>query len=69
MFFFFFLLCPQIFRKTALKIVSKESEKIDVIPDNLTDYVGKPKFTSDRMYEKTPIGVVMGLAWTSMGEY
>lgn len=24
-------------------------------------------FTSDRMYETTPPGVVMGLAWTAMG--
>lgn len=31
-------------------------------------YVGKPTFTSDRLYEgKTPPGVVMGLAWTAMG--
>lgn len=34
---------------------------------NLADYVGKPVFTSDRMYDDTPPGVVMGLAWTSMG--
>lgn len=31
-------------------------------------YVGKPTFTSDRLYENdTPPGVVMGLAWTAMG--
>jgi Lon-like ATP-dependent protease len=35
--------------------------------DNLKDYVGPPLFTSDRLYDKTPPGVVMGLAWTSMG--
>ena len=35
--------------------------------DNLTDFVGKPIFTTDRMYETTPPGVIMGLAWTSMG--
>ncbi|KAI5292823.1 ATP-dependent Lon protease pim1 [Ascosphaera acerosa] len=35
--------------------------------DNLKDYVGPPIFTSDRLYETTPPGVVMGLAWTSMG--
>lgn len=35
--------------------------------DNLQEYVGKPIFTSDRMYDVTPPGVVMGLAWTSMG--
>ena len=39
--------------------------------NNLKDYmyVGNPMFTciSDRMYETTPPGVVMGLAWTAMG--
>lgn len=34
---------------------------------NLKDYVGPPIFTSDRLYETTPPGVAMGLAWTSMG--
>ena len=34
---------------------------------NLKDYVGPPIFTSDRLYDKTPPGVAMGLAWTSMG--
>ena len=35
--------------------------------ENLPDFVGKPVFTTDRMYETTPPGVIMGLAWTSMG--
>lgn len=41
----------------------------EVTDDNLSDYVGKPIFTSDRMYEEDPLphGIVMGLAWTSMG--
>lgn len=33
----------------------------------LTEYVGQPPFTNDRLYEVTPPGVVMGLAWTAMG--
>ncbi len=41
--------------------------KIVITPDDLKDYVGPPPFTSDRIYETTPPGVVMGLAWTSMG--
>ena len=57
----------QIYRKAALKIVNKEVEKITVMPDNLQDFVGKPIFTSDRLYKDTPPGVVMGLAWTAMG--
>ncbi len=40
---------------------------ITVDVGDLTDYVGQPPFTSDRIYGRTPAGVVMGLAWTSMG--
>ena len=46
---------------------TEEEVKLCVTPDNLSDYVGKPVFMSDRMYKTTPPGVVMGLAWTSMG--
>ncbi|AQZ12331.1 PIM1 (YBL022C) [Zygosaccharomyces parabailii] len=41
--------------------------KINVDSSNLKDYVGPPVYTSDRLYDKTPPGVVMGLAWTSLG--
>lgn len=34
---------------------------------NIQEYLGKPIFTSDRYYERTPIGVSMGLAWTALG--
>ncbi|XP_066492057.1 lon protease homolog, mitochondrial [Tiliqua scincoides] len=57
----------KVLRKSAYKIVSGEAEKVDVTPENLQDFVGKPIFTVDRMYEVTPPGVVMGLAWTAMG--
>ena len=40
---------------------------VSIGKDNLKDYVGPPVFTSDRLYETTPPGVAMGLAWTSMG--
>lgn len=52
---------------------SKEKVKDVIIPltkiteKNIHDFLGKPIFTSDRFYEKTPPGVCMGLAWTSMG--
>lgn len=29
--------------------------------------MGQPPFSSDRFYDQTPPGVVMGLAWTAMG--
>lgn len=40
---------------------------VSIGKENLKDYVGPPVFTSDRLYDKTPPGVAMGLAWTSMG--
>ncbi|KAI2588125.1 lon peptidase 1, mitochondrial, partial [Homo sapiens] len=54
-------------RKSAYKIVSGEAESVEVTPENLQDFVGKPVFTVERMYDVTPPGVVMGLAWTAMG--
>lgn len=57
----------KILRKSAYKIVNKEAEQVTVSSDNLNDFVGKPLFTHDRLYEVTPPGIVMGLAWTAMG--
>ena len=42
-------------------------ETIVIGADQLPDYVGKATFTSERIYETNPTGVVTGLAWTSMG--
>ncbi|MCJ1285295.1 ATP-dependent Lon protease pim1 [Xylographa opegraphella] len=44
-----------------------DSVHVSIGRDNLKDYVGPPVFRSDRLYDKTPAGVAMGLAWTSMG--
>lgn len=57
----------KIARKVAYKIVKQESESMTVTDNNLTELVGKPTFKHDRMYDVTPPGVVMGLAWTAMG--
>ncbi|GAB6032448.1 Lon protease mitochondrial [Chamberlinius hualienensis] len=57
----------KIFRKAALKIVSKQCDDVEVNENNVQEFVGKPIYTHDRMYDVTPPGVVMGLAWTAMG--
>lgn len=59
----------RIMRRAAYNIASGEAEKVDVGTDNLESFVGKAKFSHDRMYEETPPGVVMGLAWTAMGRF
>ncbi|KAL3793948.1 hypothetical protein HJC23_009431 [Cyclotella cryptica] len=47
---------------------TRKSDTWEVSSSNLHEYVGKPVFTSDRLYERDiPNGIVMGLAWTSMG--
>ena len=57
----------KIFRKVAFKLVKDKLELVNINETNLLEFVGKPIFTSDRMYLETPPGVVTGLAWTSMG--
>lgn len=46
---------------------TKPVEKVFVDSSNLSDFVGKPVFHAERIYDVTPVGVVMGLAWTAMG--
>ncbi|CAB1117057.1 unnamed protein product [Ectocarpus sp. CCAP 1310/34] len=51
------------------RVAGTEPKAWVVTKENLDKYVGKPTFTSDRLYEgaSAPPGVVMGLAWTAMG--
>ncbi|KAL1605855.1 ATP-dependent Lon protease pim1 [Nothophoma quercina] len=51
--------------RVALKV--PDTVHVSINKDNLKDYVGPPVFTADRLYDFTPPGVAMGLAWTSMG--
>lgn len=53
--------------KNETSEAAKKVEKVLVDSSNLVDFVGKPVFHADRIYEQTPVGVVMGLAWTAMG--
>lgn len=51
--------------RVALKV--PDSVHVTINKDSLKEYVGPPIFTSDRLYDVTPPGVTMGLAWTQMG--
>lgn len=42
-------------------------QKFYISAANLAEYLGKPMYTSDRFYQRTPVGVCMGLAWTALG--
>ncbi|OAA74714.1 ATP-dependent protease La [Akanthomyces lecanii RCEF 1005] len=51
--------------RKALRV--PDTVEVSINKSNLTDYIGPPVFTSDRLYEVSPAGVAMGLAWTQMG--
>ena len=58
----------EICRKTAMKLTAdQELKKVSVTGSNITDFLGVRKFLPDRMPEKDQIGLVTGLAWTSVG--
>ena len=57
----------KICRKAAKIIVGKEKKSIKVTSKNITKYLGKEKFSQDEANEKNEIGIVRGLAWTSVG--
>ncbi|WP_306150919.1 endopeptidase La [Roseovarius sp. MMSF_3281] len=54
-------------RKAVTKIIKKEAETIEVTPENLGDFLGVKKFKYGLAEEKDQVGVVTGLAYTSVG--
>jgi ATP-dependent Lon protease len=48
------------------KVAAQKKRKV-ITPQSLQQYLGKPLFISDRYYEQPPVGVAVGLAWTSLG--
>lgn len=54
-------------RKAARQILEDKSKKQKITGQNLEKYLGKPKYRADKANEKDDIGIVRGLAWTSVG--
>ncbi|WP_282027427.1 endopeptidase La [Ruegeria faecimaris] len=54
-------------RKSLTKIIKKEAESVTVTPDNLDEFLGVPKFRYGLAEQHDQVGVVTGLAWTSVG--
>ncbi len=57
----------RIMRKSTRRFAEGDKKKIRVTTKNLPDFLGNPRFTDESLYDKRMAGVVMGLAWTSMG--
>ena len=55
----------KIIRKGVIKLVEKESEKIVVKASDVRGYLGVPPFAREKTL--SGVGIVTGLAWTSVG--
>ncbi|MFY0691976.1 MAG: endopeptidase La [Paracoccaceae bacterium] len=54
-------------RKAVTKIVRKDTDKVVVTPDNLDEFLGVKKFRYGLAEKEDQVGVVTGLAYTSVG--
>lgn len=54
-------------RKTARRIAAEEVKRVTVGRDDLHDFLGVKKYLEDISSRKDQVGVVNGLAWTSVG--
>ena len=54
-------------RKAARELLKNKDKKIRVSGTNLGKYLGKRKYTLDTINKKDEVGIVRGLAWTSVG--
>ncbi|KUJ81725.1 endopeptidase La [Ruegeria profundi] len=54
-------------RKSLTKIIKKEAESITVTPENLDEFLGVPKYRYGLAEQDDQVGVVTGLAYTSVG--
>ena len=57
----------EICRKADMKILSEEAKRVTVTGTNLESFLGVRKFLPDRLPCTDQVGLVTGLAWTSVG--
>lgn len=57
----------EISRKAAREVYEGETSAVEITSQNLEKYLGKEKYSFDKKNDTDEIGVVRGLAWTSVG--
>lgn len=57
----------KILRKTVGRVIEKPDDKVRIKKDELRNLLGKRFFSQDHVYKKPRIGVITGLAYTSLG--
>lgn len=54
-------------RKVAKKVASNEKYNVELTSEDIIDYLGAPRYSSDKYEGNDYTGVVTGLAWTQVG--
>ena len=54
-------------RKAVTQILKGEAVKVEITPDNLSDFLGVPKYRHGEAEGEDQVGIVTGLAWTEVG--
>jgi ATP-dependent Lon protease len=57
----------EICRKVAREILESDKKSVKITDKNLEKYLGKERYTFDEINKEDEIGIVRGLAWTSVG--
>lgn len=57
----------EICRKAARQLLEQKKKSVHVTGRNLEQYLGKRRIARDKANEKDDVGIVRGLAWTSVG--
>ncbi len=57
----------KVMRKATLKLTEGNESTVKVTQLNLEKFLGKEVFSAEELYKKSISGVVLGLAWTSIG--
>lgn len=57
----------EICRKAARMILQDQRENVEVKKENLEEFLGKSRYSYRKVNEKDEVGIVRGLAWTSVG--
>ncbi|MCR5418968.1 MAG: endopeptidase La [Lachnospiraceae bacterium] len=57
----------KICRKTARMIVEDKNKSVRITGRNVSDFLGKEKYRRESANKKADVGIVRGLAWTSVG--
>ena len=54
-------------RKAAYKIVTEKKKSVRITKKNITDFLGKAKYTETKAEKENQVGLCTGLAWTVVG--